>query len=40
MGDRFYGSPALIGWCRAKGWGFRVFPTLIESAGLPFFVAN
>jgi len=21
MGDRFYGSPALICWCRAKGWG-------------------
>jgi hypothetical protein len=20
MGDRFYGSPALIGWCRAAGW--------------------
>jgi len=24
MGDRFYGSPALIEWCRAKGWGFRL----------------
>src|SRR3954467_11076141 len=20
MGDRFYGSPALIAWCRAQGW--------------------
>lgn len=24
MGDRFYGSPALIAWCRAKGWGYRL----------------
>lgn len=24
MGDRFYGSPALIGWCRAAGWGYRL----------------
>ena len=24
MGDRFYGSPALIDWCRAKGWGWRL----------------
>jgi hypothetical protein len=24
MGDRFYGSPALIAWCRAKGWGWRL----------------
>ena len=24
MGDRFYGSPALIEWCRAKGWGWRL----------------
>jgi hypothetical protein len=24
MGDRFYGSPALICWCRAKGWGWRL----------------
>ena len=24
MGDRFYGSPALITWCRDKGWGWRL----------------
>jgi hypothetical protein len=24
MGDRFYGSPALIGWCRDQGWGWRL----------------
>ena len=24
MGDRFYGSPALIAWCRARGWGWRL----------------
>lgn len=24
MGDRFYGSPALIGWCRNRGWGWRL----------------
>ncbi len=24
MGDRFYGSPALVEWCRAKGWGWRL----------------
>ena len=24
MGDRFYGSPALIEWCRTKGWGWRL----------------
>jgi len=24
MGDRFYGSPALIGWCRDRGWGWRL----------------
>ena len=24
MGDRFYGSPALIAWCRAAGWGYRL----------------
>jgi len=24
MGDRFYGSPALIAWCREKGWGWRL----------------
>jgi hypothetical protein len=24
MGDRFYGSPALIAWCRDKGWGWRL----------------
>lgn len=24
MGDRFYGSPALINWCRDKGWGWRL----------------
>jgi hypothetical protein len=23
MGDRFYGAPALIAWCREKGWGWR-----------------
>lgn len=24
MGDRFYGSPALIGWCREQGWDWRL----------------
>src|SRR4051812_10197602 len=24
MGDRFYGSPALIAWCRDHGWGWRL----------------
>lgn len=24
MGDRFYGSPDLIGWCRSKGWDWRL----------------
>lgn len=24
MGDRFYGSPALIEWCRAQGFGWRL----------------
>ncbi len=24
MGDRFYGSPALISWCRDKSWGWRL----------------
>lgn len=24
MGDRFYGSPALIKWCREHGWGWRL----------------
>jgi len=24
MGDRFYGSPALIQWCRDQGWGWRL----------------
>ena len=24
MGDRFYGSPALIGWCRSQGFGWRL----------------
>jgi len=24
MGDRFYGSPALIDWCREQGWGWRL----------------
>jgi hypothetical protein len=24
MGDRFYGSPELIGWCRRQGWGWRL----------------
>ena len=24
MGDRFYGAPALIAWCRAKGWAWRL----------------
>ncbi len=24
MGDRFYGSPALIDWCRSSGWGWRL----------------
>lgn len=24
MGDRFYGSPALIEWCRSSGWGWRL----------------
>lgn len=24
MGDRFYGSPDLIAWCRRQGWGWRL----------------
>src|SRR3954447_26846762 len=24
MGDRFHGTPALIGWCRQRGWGWRL----------------
>ena len=24
MGDRFYGTPDLIGWCRARDWGWRL----------------
>jgi hypothetical protein len=24
MGDRFYGTPDLITWCRAQGWGWRL----------------
>ena len=24
MGDRFYGSPDLIAWCRQQGWGWRL----------------
>ena len=24
MGDRFYGTPALIAWCRERGWGWRL----------------
>ena len=24
MGDRFYGSPDLIAWCRARGWDWRL----------------
>src|SRR5215203_5762288 len=24
LGDRFYGSPALIAWCRDHGWGWRL----------------
>ena len=24
MGDRFHGSPALINWCRDRGWGWRL----------------
>jgi hypothetical protein len=24
MGDRFHGSPALIKWCHARGWGWRL----------------
>lgn len=24
MGDRFYGTPALIDYCRAQGWGWRL----------------
>ena len=24
MGDRFYGSPALIAWCRDQGWDWRL----------------
>jgi hypothetical protein len=24
MGDRFYGSPDLIAWCRARGWQWRL----------------
>ena len=24
MGDRFYGSPDLIAWCKSRGWGWRL----------------
>ena len=24
MGDRFYGTSALIGWCQQAGWGYRL----------------
>jgi hypothetical protein len=24
MGDRFYGSPALVDWCREHGWDWRL----------------
>jgi len=24
MGDRFYGAPALMAWCRDRGWGWRL----------------
>src|SRR4051794_25066629 len=24
MGDRFYGTPDLIAWCRARDWGWRL----------------
>jgi hypothetical protein len=24
MGDRFYGTPDLIAWCRRRGWGWRL----------------
>ena len=24
MGDRFYGSPDLIGWCCQQGWDWRL----------------
>ena len=24
MGDRFYGTPDLMAWCRARGWGWRL----------------
>jgi len=24
MGDRFYGSPDLIAWCRGQGWDWRL----------------
>jgi hypothetical protein len=24
MGDRFYGTPDLIAWCRERGWGWRL----------------
>jgi hypothetical protein len=24
MGDRFYGTPDLIAWCRQRGWGWRL----------------
>jgi hypothetical protein len=24
MGDRFYGTPDLIGWCQDHGWGYRL----------------
>ena len=23
MGDRFYGTADLIGWCQDRGWGYR-----------------
>ena len=37
MGDRFHGSPALINWCRDRGWGWRLRckqdPLVFEQGG-------
>ncbi|WP_173982341.1 transposase, partial [Magnetospirillum sp. SS-4] len=24
MADRFYGTPDLIGWCKSRGWDYRL----------------
>jgi hypothetical protein len=36
MGDRFYGTPDLIAWCRWRGWGWRLrlkYDLLVFEAG-------